>query len=80
MNDKTLDSQINLALSTIEGLISEYLKVEEDRKISNGNVAICVITADGSVYGKMYGNDKPRLRQIYKIAWTKASQVWLTGI
>ena len=28
----------------------------------------------------MFGQDKPRLRQSYKVAWIKASQVWLTGI
>ncbi|MEN2399098.1 heme-binding protein [Flavobacterium sp. MC2016-06] len=80
MNNQTLDSKINLALKAIEGLITEYLQVDEDRQISNGNVAICIITTDGNVYGKMYGTDKARLRHSYKIAWTKASQVWLTGI
>ena len=28
----------------------------------------------------MIGTNNPRLRQSYKVAWTKASQVWLTGI
>jgi glc operon protein GlcG len=28
----------------------------------------------------MFGTNKPRCRQSYKIAWAKASQVWLTGI
>jgi len=28
----------------------------------------------------MFGTNKPRLRQSYKVAWTKASQVWLTGV
>lgn len=80
MNNQTLDFKINRALSEIEGLISEYLQIEEDKLISNGNVAICIITPNGIVYGKMFGNDKPRLRHSYKIAWTKASQVWLTGV
>ncbi|PKB17490.1 hypothetical protein [Flavobacterium sp. 5] len=80
MENLTLDVQIEVALSKIEGLITEYMLVEEDLRISNGNVAICIITPDGNIYGKMYGNDKPRLRNSYRIAWTKASQVWLTGI
>ena len=80
MGNLTLDAQIEVALSKIEDLILEYMQVDDDQQISNGNVAICIITTDGSIYGKMYGNDKPRLRQSYKIAWTKASQVWLTGV
>jgi glc operon protein GlcG len=27
----------------------------------------------------MFGTNRPRQRQSYKVAWTKASQVWLTG-
>jgi glc operon protein GlcG len=76
----TLDSQIAQALSAIENLIPEYLQIEEDKRISNGNVAICIIDEDGAIYGQMYGEDKPRRRQSYKVAWTKASQVWLTGV
>ncbi|WP_431241283.1 GlcG/HbpS family heme-binding protein [Flavobacterium sp. P21] len=75
-----MDSQIALAFAEIEKLIPQYLQIEEDRQISNGNVAVCIINEEGNIYGKMYGNDKPRQRQSYKIAWTKASQVWLTGV
>jgi len=32
------------------------------------------------VHGKMFGTNKPRLRESYKVACIKASQVWLTGI
>ncbi len=72
--------QIALAFAEIEKLIPQYLQIEEDKRISNGNVAICIINEEGDTFGKMYGNDKPRQRQSYKIAWTKASQVWLTGV
>jgi glc operon protein GlcG len=51
-----------------------------DKDISNGNLAACIIDENGVVNGRMYGNNKARLRQSYKIAWTKASQVWLTGV
>jgi uncharacterized protein GlcG (DUF336 family) len=80
MKEQTLDLRIALALSAIKELIPQYLQVEEDRQISNGNVAICIIDEEGAVYGRMYGDDKPHRRQSYKIAWTKASQVWLTGV
>ncbi len=75
-----MKEQIAQALLVIENLIPEYLQIEEDKRISNGNVAICIIDEDGAVYGRMYGEDKPRQRQSYKVAWTKASQVWLTGV
>ena len=64
----------------IEKLIPVYMENPIDREIANGNVAACIIDEKGSVYGKMFGGYKPRQRQSYKIAWTKASQVWLTGI
>lgn len=47
---------------------------------SNGNLAVCVIDEDGFINGKTFGSDKPRMRQSFKVAWIKASQVWLTGI
>jgi glc operon protein GlcG len=51
-----------------------------DASISGGNVAICIIEDDGTVHGKMYGENKIKSREIFKIAWTKASQVWITGM
>ena len=56
------------------------MKNTVDAEIANGNVAVCIIDEAGMVYGKMFGTNKPRLRQSYKVAWTKASQVWLTGV
>ncbi len=63
----------------IERLIPFYMENPVDREIANGNVAVCVIDENGGTYGKMFGTNKPRQRQSYKVAWTKASQVWLTG-
>ncbi|SHG86851.1 GlcG/HbpS family heme-binding protein [Flavobacterium defluvii] len=80
MNDQILHLRIALALLAIEDLIPGYMEIQEDKVISNGNVAVCIIDEEGTVYGRMYGNDKARKRQSYKIAWTKASQVWLTGV
>ena len=64
----------------IERLIPFYMQDAADKNIANGNVAVCIIADDGTVLGRMFGKDKPRLRQSYKVAWTKASQVWLTGV
>lgn len=71
---------INKLFDTIEKLIPIYMDVPEDKNISNGNVAACIIDENGLVHGKMFGTNNTRLRQSYKVAWTKASQVWLTGV
>ena len=80
MKDQEPDIIINKLLFKIEELIPFYMKVEADRLISEGNVAVCIIDETGMVYGRMIGSDKPRLRRSYRLAWTKASQVWLTGV
>jgi hypothetical protein len=73
-------------LETIRGIIAEtgklvpgYLENEEDRIRSRGGCAICIIDAEGNVYGKMFGTDLIQMRETYRIAWVKASQVHITG-
>ena len=67
-------------IEAIHKHIPVYMQNPEDSSIANGNVAVCIIDEEGNVHGKMFGTNKPRLRQSYKVAWTKASQVWLTGV
>ncbi|MFI5152878.1 MAG: heme-binding protein [Chitinophagales bacterium] len=71
---------INKIILEFEKLIPEALSNPKDEAIANGNVAICIIDEAGAVHGRMFGNNKPRQRQSFKVAWTKASQVWLTGV
>ena len=80
MNTSQTLPLIDKLFDTIENLIPAYMKDLADQKVSNGNVAVCMIDESGMVYGKMFGTNNPRLRQSFKVAWTKASQVWLTGI
>ena len=80
MKVETTNSIIAKILVALESLIPIYIQNPIDEKIANGNVAVCIIDENGNVQGKMYGTNKAKSRQIYKIAWTKASQVWLTGI
>ena len=80
MTNEPLAAKIDQALDRIETLRTKYGQNAEDQVISGGNVAICIIDENGTVYGRMYGPDKSRLRHSYKIAWIKASQVWLTGV
>jgi uncharacterized protein GlcG (DUF336 family) len=67
-------------LAAIEKRIPEYMANPDDAKISNGNLAVCIIDANGNVFGRLFGTDKIHQRNSYRIAWIKASQVWLTGI
>jgi uncharacterized protein GlcG (DUF336 family) len=80
MTNQNSNPAIFQAMTEIEKLIPEYMADPTDREISNGNLAICIIDESGAVHGRMYGTYKPRLRQSYRVAWTKASQVWLTGV
>ena len=80
MENQKLAVIIAKMFAEIENLMPAYMQNPEDRNIANGNVAVCIIAEDGMVYGKMLGTNKPRQRQSFKVAWIKASQVWLTGI
>ena len=80
MDNKKLLISIDNLISAIEKRVPEYMKIPEDAVKSNGNVAVCIIDEDGNVYGKMFGKDKIESRRIFKIAWTKASQVWITSM
>ena len=80
MQNKDLTATISRLFDAIEILIPGYMNNPDDQCISNGNLAAVIIDEDGVVYGRMFGNEKPRLRNSYKVAWTKASQVWLTGV
>jgi glc operon protein GlcG len=80
MNSDEMLSIVNKLFNEIEKLIPVYMGIPEDEVIAHGNVAVCIIDDRGLVHGRMYGANKPRLRQSYRVAWTKASQVWLTGV
>ena len=80
MNHKELTLLVNEFLSAIEKRIPVYLLNPIDANISKGNVAVCVIDRDGNISGKMFGTDKIMQRNFFKNAWTKASQVWITGM
>jgi len=80
MENIEMQTTINKMFDEIETLIPLYMARPEEKNVSMGNLAVCIIDENGIVYGRMFGTDKPRLRRSYRIAWTKASQVWLTGV
>lgn len=79
MKDKELSTLIYKMFDILEKLIPVYMENPEDSHIANGNCAACIIDENGSVHGKLFGANKARQRQSFKVACTKASQVWLTG-
>jgi len=78
---KKSSEQIEQLIQNIEELIPVYMNNAEDRNINNGNTAVCIIDETGAIFGKLFVNDnKIGARECFRIAWTKASQVWLTGM
>jgi uncharacterized protein GlcG (DUF336 family) len=71
---------ISQLIAEIEKLIPVYMQNEEDKVLNNGNVAICIIDNEGMIYGKIFGTDRIKGRDVFRVAWTKASQTWITGI
>ena len=78
MQGKELESVVRRIIDEAEKLIPNYMENEEDRRIANGNVSVCIIDDQGVVYGRMFGTNKVRARESYRVAWTKASQVHIT--
>jgi uncharacterized protein GlcG (DUF336 family) len=75
-----LSQTILRLLDAIESLIPQYMSIDEDRLKANGSVAACIIDAEYNVYGRIFGDDKILGRERYRVAWTKASQSWITGM
>jgi len=79
MDSQSTAAFIATLIAAVEKRLPEYLANEEDRR-NDGNSALCIIDEHGLVHGRMFGADKIRQRHSFRIAWTKASQVWITGI
>ncbi len=79
MDAPALEKLINTVFEALKPEIASYRNSPEDWNISDGNVAICIITEEGKIYGKVYGENRLRQRNFFQIAWRKASQVWITG-
>ncbi len=80
MEHSLLQELIQKIIIESERLLPVYMANEADKVIANGNCAICIIDKDGMIYGKMYGSNTIRARESFRVAWTKASQVHITGL
>ena len=80
MESAVLAETIEKIIEEAEKLIPYYMQNEEDKRIANGNVSVCIIDPEERVYGRMFGTNKIRARESFRVAWTKASQVHITGM
>ncbi len=80
MEKQQISATIQSIIKAAEELLPQYLQNEEDYSIAHGNVAICIIDNDGMIWGKLFGTNKVRSRESFRVAWTKASQVWITNL
>lgn len=67
-------------LAEIEALVPACMENPADRDNSLGNVTALIVAETGQIFGRMFGADRLRQRGTCRIAWQKATQVWLTGI
>ena len=72
--------EIEKLISSIEELVPVYMAIPEDYAKANGVASLCIIDENGQIFGKVFGIDKLKGRDSFRIAYTKASQVWITGI
>lgn len=79
MTPADLTSTVEQLISEIEKLIPACLLNPEDRANSEGNVTLLVIAEDGQIFGRMFGDNNHRRRGTCRIAWQKATQVWMSG-
>ncbi len=80
MERSELSGIIEKIIEEAQKLIPNYMQNEDDKRIANGNVAVCIIEPEGRIYGRMFGTNKIRARESFRVAWTKASQVHITGM
>ena len=67
-------------LAEIALLVPACMEAPADRDNSLGNVTVFIVAESGQIFGRMFGADRPRQRGTCRVAWQKATQVWLTGI
>ena len=80
MPNESLQKTIQQLIEESEKLMPGYMQNEDDKRIANGNCAICIIDPDGGIHGRIFGTNKVRNREAFRVAWTKASQVHITGM
>ena len=79
MNDVEVTAAATQLIAEVEKLIPAAMQNPEDRDNSQGNVTLMIIAEDGRIFGRMFGTDNRVRRGTSRIAWQKATQVWMTA-
>lgn len=79
MNAVEIAAAATQLIAEIEKLIPAAMENPEDRDNSHGNVTLMIIAEDGRIFGRMFGADNRVRRGTSRIAWQKATQVWMTA-
>ncbi len=80
MNPSALTALVEQFISEVEKLLPTCMANPPDRDNSLGNVTLFIVAEDGQLFGRMFGTDNVRRRGTCRIAWQKATQVWMTGM
>jgi glc operon protein GlcG len=67
-------------IAEIEKRIPGCMENPIDRDNSRGNVTVFIVAGTGQFFGRMFGDDRLRQRGTCRVAWQKATQVWLTNL
>jgi glc operon protein GlcG len=78
MNPADLTAAATQLIAEIEKLIPAAMQNPDDRDNSHGNVTLMIIAEDGRIFGRMFGTDNRTRRGTSRVAWQKATQVWMT--
>lgn len=78
MTPAALTAVATQLIAEIEQLIPACMLNPEDRDNSHGNVTLLIIAEGGQMFGRMFGTDSRTRRGTSRIAWQKATQVWMT--
>jgi glc operon protein GlcG len=79
MNPVEVAAAAHQLIAEIEKLIPAAMQNPEDRDNSQGNVTLMIIAEDGRIFGRMFGTENRVRRGTSRIAWQKATQVWMTA-
>lgn len=75
----SIPSPADRLIAEVVRLFPAYLAEQTLPYHNTGDAAVCVIGPDGTVTGRIFGQDKARGRHCFGLATRKVMQVWATG-
>ena len=80
MTSSELSQLAERLIAEVEKRIPACMENPVDRDNSQGNVTVFLVAETGQFFGRMFGADRLRQRGTCRVAWQKATQVWLTNM